>query len=36
MNAMGMIRYWRKRAERASQELSEVPLAIDPGFDQPS
>jgi glyoxylase-like metal-dependent hydrolase (beta-lactamase superfamily II) len=36
MNAMGMIRYWRKRAERASRELSEVPLALEPGFDQPS
>ena len=39
MNAIGMIRYWRKRAERAeraARELSQVPLAVDPGRDQPS
>jgi hypothetical protein len=28
MNAMGLIRYWKKRAERDAAELAEVPLAI--------
>lgn len=36
MNAMGIIRYWRKRAEREARELSHVPLAVDPERDQPS
>jgi glyoxylase-like metal-dependent hydrolase (beta-lactamase superfamily II) len=36
MNAAGMIRYWQKRAERAEVELSSVPLAVEPGGDQPS
>jgi glyoxylase-like metal-dependent hydrolase (beta-lactamase superfamily II) len=35
MNAMGLIRYWRKRAERDAAELAEVPLATGPE-DQPS
>jgi hypothetical protein len=41
MNAMGLIRYWKKRAERDAAELAEVPLAggkpaaSGPG-DQPS
>ncbi len=29
MNAMGLSRYWKKRAERDAAELAEVPLAID-------
>jgi glyoxylase-like metal-dependent hydrolase (beta-lactamase superfamily II) len=29
MNAMGLIRYWRKRAEREAAELAEVPIALD-------
>jgi glyoxylase-like metal-dependent hydrolase (beta-lactamase superfamily II) len=29
MNAMGLIRYWTKRAEREAAELGEVPIAID-------
>jgi glyoxylase-like metal-dependent hydrolase (beta-lactamase superfamily II) len=34
MNAMGLIRYWKKRAEREAAELAEVPLAIDPGAQE--
>ncbi len=30
MNAMGLIRYWKKRADRDIAELAEVPLAMDP------
>ena len=29
MNAMGLIRYWRKRAEREAAELAEVPIALE-------
>jgi glyoxylase-like metal-dependent hydrolase (beta-lactamase superfamily II) len=41
MNAMGLIRYWKKRAEREAAELAQVPLAsADPTAatrgDQPS
>jgi len=30
MNAMGLIRYWKKRAEREAAELAQVPIALDP------
>jgi len=33
MNAMGLIRYWRKRAERERAELAEVPIAVDPAAE---
>ncbi len=37
MNALGLIRYWRKRAEREAAQLDEVPIAIEPPVsDQPS
>jgi glyoxylase-like metal-dependent hydrolase (beta-lactamase superfamily II) len=29
MNAMGLVRYWTKRAEREAAELAEVPIALD-------
>jgi glyoxylase-like metal-dependent hydrolase (beta-lactamase superfamily II) len=29
MNAMGLIRYWKKRAEREAAEFAEVPIAIE-------
>ena len=30
MNAMGLIRYWKRRAERDAAALEEIPIAIDP------
>jgi len=30
MNAMGLIRYWKKRAERDAAMLEEIPIAIEP------
>jgi len=39
MNAMGLIRYWRKRAEREGRELADVPIAVEPAAEadpQPS
>jgi glyoxylase-like metal-dependent hydrolase (beta-lactamase superfamily II) len=38
MNAMGLIRYWKKRAERDAADLAEVPIELPPKGDaaQPS
>ncbi len=37
MNTLGLIRYWKKRAERDAARLAQVPIAIQaPATDQPS
>ena len=36
MNAMGMIRYWTRRAEADAEALRQVPLAVEERPDQPS
>ena len=36
MNAMGVIRYWKRRTERDLEALAQVPLALEQRTDQPS